>query len=210
MTSAAQEPAGEWQAGEWQATGWRHDRTGDEAEGRPVAVPDPALPSWSAAADSTTPELSANAPPGYTLPARSSRTYPALSEQDLPIGKNGPGNGNVAGRHGEFGSGDETAVHQWSPPAAPAGRQQAGTVYGGPTGHLTVALPTANPVENSGSLTGHILAQGWTDTPTTKSNTTRVVAVLVAGLGLLIAIGLLMVFAAGDVIGVLFDGMLKG
>ena len=39
-----------------------------------------------------------------------------------------------------------------------------GTVYGGPVAHSAVdmTMPVAmNPLENSGSLTGHILAQGW-------------------------------------------------
>ncbi|MBM0230195.1 hypothetical protein DKT69_31780 [Micromonospora sicca] len=54
-------------------------------------------------------------------------------------------------------------------------------------------------MENSGSLTGHILAQGWAeDAPTTRSSNTKVVIVLAASLGLLIAISLLVVFLAND------------
>lgn len=86
-------------------------------------------------------------------------------------------------------------------------------MYGAPTGHTTVALPTGDPVENvenSGSLTGHILAQGWPDTVPTQSHTTRVVAVLAVGLGLVVVVGLLLVLALGDVFGAFFEGLLKG
>lgn len=83
-----------------------------------------------------------------------------------------------------------------------------GTLYGGPEGHVTVSMPT-NQVENSGSLTGHILAQGWTDTPAQKSNTAKVVLVLLVGLGILVAVGLLVVLLAGDVFSSLFDGLLS-
>ncbi|MBM0261142.1 hypothetical protein KBX37_24670 [Micromonospora sp. U56] len=53
-------------------------------------------------------------------------------------------------------------------------------------------------MENSGSLTGHILAQGWADTPAERSRTTRVVVVLAASLGLLVAISVLVVLLAND------------
>jgi hypothetical protein len=39
-----------------------------------------------------------------------------------------------------------------------------GTIYGGSPAHsaIDMTMPvTMNPLENSGSLTGHILAQGW-------------------------------------------------
>ena len=52
-------------------------------------------------------------------------------------------------------------------------------------GFTTIAIP-ANAVENSGSLTGHILAQGWADTPAERSSNTRVMIVLAAALGLLV------------------------
>ncbi|WP_244295875.1 hypothetical protein [Micromonospora orduensis] len=86
-----------------------------------------------------------------------------------------------------------------------AGADLAGTVYGsgeGP-GFATVALP-ANAVENSGSLTGHILAQGWADTPADRPRTTRVLLVLVAALGLLVAISVLVVLLANNAL----DGLM--
>ena len=87
-------------------------------------------------------------------------------------------------------------------PAGTAGGARPAPVVGGRTalrpgrhrrrhgegpGFTTVAIP-ANAVENSGSLTGHILAQGWSDTPAERSSNTRVVIVLAAALGLLVAI----------------------
>ncbi|TDB69497.1 hypothetical protein E1165_28395 [Micromonospora sp. KC723] len=62
-----------------------------------------------------------------------------------------------------------------------------------------MAFPAGNPLENSGSLTGHILAQGWADNPTVeKSRTTRVVVVLATSLVLLVAMSVLVVLLAGD------------
>ncbi|WP_433230678.1 hypothetical protein ACQP2H_01875 [Micromonospora sp. CA-248260] len=83
--------------------------------------------------------------------------------------------------------------------------------YGGTDGpgHSTIAFPAANPVENSGSLTGHILAQGWSDTPAPRSRTTRVVIVLAASLGLLVAISVLVVLLANDVMDGLVGNMLS-
>jgi len=47
--------------------------------------------------------------------------------------------------------------------AVPQQRAGGGTVYGGgPESPIDMTMPvTMNPLENSGSLTGHILAQGW-------------------------------------------------
>lgn len=98
----------------------------------------------------------------------------------------------------------------------PAGRYDGGpdlgTIYGGGTdgpGFATVSFPTNNPLENSGSLTGHILAQGWTETPTEeRSSTTKVVIVLAASLGLLVAISVLVVLLSTDTVGGLVGGVL--
>ncbi|TDC64930.1 hypothetical protein E1258_07130 [Micromonospora sp. KC207] len=86
----------------------------------------------------------------------------------------------------------------------------ASIVYGtdGP-GFATVALPTGDQLDNSGSLTGHILAQGWTDAPTARSSTARVVIVMAASLGLLVAIGVLVVLLAGNAMDGLVGGLLN-
>jgi hypothetical protein len=92
------------------------------------------------------------------------------------------------------------------------GQSRQGTVYGGAgysdLGQMTVAA-VPNPVETSGSLTGHILAQGWADAPTSKGSTTKVIVVLLAGLGLLVLIGLLVAVTAGDLFNKLFGGLLQ-
>ncbi|MEU4565812.1 hypothetical protein [Micromonospora sp. NPDC023956] len=109
-------------------------------------------------------------------------------------------------------------------PAAPATGNDAddragtsarsGTVYGGSVtegpGFATVALPTGNPVENTGSLTGHILAQGWADTPTERPRTARVVIVLAASLALLVAISVVVALMANDAMGGLMDNLING
>ncbi|MEH0845163.1 hypothetical protein V6U81_22505 [Micromonospora sp. CPCC 205711] len=109
--------------------------------------------------------------------------------------------------------------------SAPSGRPAAGaagtayrggpdlasTAYGGTDGpgFSTVSFPAGNPLDNSGSLTGHILAQGWADTPTSRSKTTRVVIVLAASLGLLVAISVLVVLLANDAMDGLVGGVLN-
>ncbi|OZV76257.1 hypothetical protein CA850_27650 [Micromonospora echinospora] len=96
----------------------------------------------------------------------------------------------------------------------PGTSARSGTVYGGSVtegpGFATVALPTGNPVENTGSLTGHILAQGWADTPTERSRNTRVIIVLVASLGLLVAISVVVALIANDALGGLMENLLNG
>lgn len=77
----------------------------------------------------------------------------------------------------------------------------SGTVYGGSANHemehVTTAFPIGNAVENSGSLTGHILAQG------------RCVVLLVS-LSILVAVGLSVALLAGDAFSSVFDGLLGG
>jgi hypothetical protein len=75
-----------------------------------------------------------------------------------------------------------------------------GTVYGGHQSAIDMTMPvTMNPVENSGSLTGHILSQGWdrgVDTPR-RSNLKVGIAMLVVLL-VLVGVSLLFLFTAGD------------
>ncbi|MBM0280082.1 hypothetical protein JM949_35470 [Micromonospora sp. STR1s_6] len=65
-------------------------------------------------------------------------------------------------------------------------------------------------METSGSLTGHILAQGWADTPAERSSNTRVMIVLAAALGLLVAISIMVVLLAGDALDGLVGNVLNG
>lgn len=91
------------------------------------------------------------------------------------------------------------------------GSDLAGTVYGNGegAGFTTIAIP-ANAVETSGSLTGHILAQGWADTPAERSSNARVMIVLAAALGLLVAISVLVVLLASDALDGLMGSVLNG
>ncbi|HEX7744060.1 MAG TPA: hypothetical protein VF462_02195, partial [Micromonosporaceae bacterium] len=90
-----------------------------------------------------------------------------------------------------------------------------GTLYGGPEradiGNLRMSLPVRLNPENTGSLTGHILAQGWSDeTPPARGTTARIVLALAVGLGVLIVIGLLVVVGLGGLFGTLMGGLLAG
>jgi hypothetical protein len=75
-------------------------------------------------------------------------------------------------------------------------------------GSIDSTMPVStNPVENSGSLTGHILAQGWHDEASDRrrSNVKVAIAMLVV-LGLLVTVSLVFLFTAGDA----FTNMVKG
>jgi hypothetical protein len=97
-------------------------------------------------------------------------------------------------------------------PAVPQQRGQ-GTVYGRTGGHPAVdmTMPVSAPLENSGSLTGHILAQGWHETPETSKNSNVKVAVimLLVILGL-IGMSVLFLVTAGDAVSGLFRGLFGG
>lgn len=85
--------------------------------------------------------------------------------------------------------------------AVPHARGQ-GTIYGGPAAHsaIEMTMPVAmNPsLENSGSLTGHILAQGWDQGRETRrrSNVKVGIAMLVVLLAL-VGVSLLFLATAG-------------
>jgi hypothetical protein len=76
-----------------------------------------------------------------------------------------------------------------------------GTIYGGlpATSAIDMTMPvTMNPLENSGSLTGHILAQGWDQGRDTRrrSNVKVGIAMLLV-LVALVAVSLLFLATAG-------------
>ncbi|WBB93870.1 hypothetical protein [Verrucosispora sp. WMMC514] len=88
-------------------------------------------------------------------------------------------------------------------PAGPVPAQRPGgsdlsAYYAGLESSATVAFP-AGDQETSGSLTGHILAQGWADTAAERSRgTLRVVILMAVALGVLVAISVLVVLFAND------------
>lgn len=79
----------------------------------------------------------------------------------------------------------------WPRPAdPPAQRRPGGQPYRG-------VEPPSGP-EVSGSLTGHILAQGRPDVPESPSDGTRIMIALLVGLGVLVIGGLAVAIFAGD------------
>jgi hypothetical protein len=98
--------------------------------------------------------------------------------------------------------------------SAPGPEQRLpGTVYGGmgADSPIDMTMPVSmNAVENSGSLTGHILAQGWAETHDThrRSNTKVVVAMLIVLLAL-VGVSLLFLFTAGSAFTDMIHGVFK-
>ncbi|MFC7529410.1 hypothetical protein [Actinoplanes sp. GCM10030250] len=92
------------------------------------------------------------------------------------------------------------------PGGVPQQRGQ-GTVYStGGYPSIDMTMPVSDPLENSGSLTGHILAQGWYDAPVEQRRSNfKVVVAMLAVLGLLVTVSLIFVFTAGDA----FTNMIK-
>lgn len=62
------------------------------------------------------------------------------------------------------------------------------------------------PLENSGSLTGHILAHGEIEHAPQRSRAAKVAVILALVVGLLVVVGLIVAAAAGDLLGGLFGG----
>jgi hypothetical protein len=73
---------------------------------------------------------------------------------------------------------------------------------------MSVAGNTS-PLENSGSLTGQILSHGRSDGPAPATNTAKVFLIMFLVLGILVAVGALVVLAAGDTFSNLFDTVLN-
>jgi hypothetical protein len=127
-----------------------------------------------------------NAPSGNYSPAGGHRPAPAAQVSTSPAPAGTYGAGSVPQQRGE------------------------GTVYGGAGNQspIDMTMPVSmNPVENSGSLTGHILAQGWDFGADTgrRSNVKVGIAMLVVLL-VLIGISVLFLFTAGEA----FTDMLNG
>jgi hypothetical protein len=134
------------------------------------------------------------------------------------------------------GSVPASAVPSWPPPGNPTApgtgaaadygawakaQRPSGRLYGNPDGQgppqMTTAIPGGHPLEATGSftgsltgsLTGHIIRQGRPDAPAPKRNIAKVGIVLVVGLAVLTAIGLLVIFAIGDSFNTIFDGLIE-
>jgi hypothetical protein len=88
-----------------------------------------------------------------------------------------------------------------------------GTVYGASGSYPAVdmTMPVSSPLENSGSLTGHILAQGWHDTPgARKSSNVKVVVVMLLVILGLIGMSVVFLLTAGEAISDMFSRLLGG
>jgi hypothetical protein len=107
-----------------------------------------------------------------------------------------------------------------TPPAAPHGQPGAvpqqrmqGTVYGGmgSDSPIDMTMPVSmNAVENSGSLTGHILSQGWAEPADTgRGNNTKVVVAMLIVLLALVGVSLLFLFTAGSAFTDMIHGVFK-
>jgi len=171
------------------------------ASGAPLVVPAPALPAWPPPTNPLSSAGSASAgTPGYSLPTADPGPGVAADARRTPTSSPTP----LAPADGPT-TPQSPGYRDWARDQRPEG-----TVYGGAEGHVTISMPADQQVENSGSLTGHILAQGWTDGPSQKTNTTKVVLMLLVGIGILVAAGLLLVLFIGDSFSNLTDGLLSG
>jgi hypothetical protein len=74
-------------------------------------------------------------------------------------------------------------------------------------GRQAPQFPQQNPLENSGSLTGHILSRGRADTPTPKSRTARVIIIMVVVLAVLVGLGFLAATVFNDFLSDLLGGL---
>lgn len=73
-----------------------------------------------------------------------------------------------------------------------------------------MAVSGGGSLENSGSLTGHILAQGRADSAAPTSNNAKVLVIGLVLLGLLVLVGLLAATMASDAVSNLFGRFMNG
>ncbi|RIV36116.1 hypothetical protein [Micromonospora radicis] len=154
--------------------------------------PSPASPG-AAPRQSARPGLVPPAPPG---PAPTRAAPPPPTPRTAPTQQ--PGGG----------PGDRQGTPTGRPEQAAKRPDGAGlsAYYSSDANNATVAFPAGEP-ENSGSLTGHILAQGWTESSAERSSSTlRVMIVMAVALCLLVAISVLVVLVANDALSGLTGG----
>jgi len=64
-------------------------------------------------------------------------------------------------------------------------------------------------MEISGSLTGHILAQGQKDGPTPKSRTAKVIVIMLVVMSVLVLVGVIAATFASDTVSEIFDNLIN-
>jgi hypothetical protein len=132
-----------------------------------------------------------------------------------PASSSSSGVGGPAGKRQPFGG---PAAHVGHPPAPPADptvavpqqRAAGGTVYGGgPDSPIDMTMPvTMSPLENSGSLTGHILAQGWDHgSDDHRRSNVKVGIVMLIILIVLIVVSLVFLLTAGSALKGVLGGL---
>jgi hypothetical protein len=72
---------------------------------------------------------------------------------------------------------------------------------------MTAAYPGDSSLENSGSLTGHILAQGLADNAPQRGRTTKLIMIMSMVLGVAVVIGLLAATVASKTMSNLLGGV---
>lgn len=164
----------------------------------------------SAAPNEAGPETGAppagGAPTGRPVPAAATAPYGVTG----PDGSRQPFGGPTAPVS------TPPAGHPYGPGTAVPHQRGEGTLYGGAPADTSMPVPlsidmtmpiSTNPVETSGSLTGHILSQGWDQGPDEgrRSNVTVGIAMLLV---LLAMIGVSLLFLATT--GSAFSGWLHG
>jgi hypothetical protein len=187
--------------------------------GLPAYTMPPAGPGAAApAASASDPQRNATA----ASPADPQRNVPAARPADPPPSAPVSGQPRIYQSTGAWPTVTSTVAPE--PAAMPAPPKPGGAVYGGVPlqrgtvygaagrpADLTMAVPTQAPTENTGSLTGHILNQGWSDiNQHTSRNNRKVVIIMAVVLVSLVAISLLVVLTANNLIATLFGGLSKG
>jgi hypothetical protein len=130
-----------------------------------------------------------NSPPPAQAPSRPGGTVYGRGAAAPPPAESTPGLRNVGG---PVGTGSTNPSQAYYP------------------GHQQPNFPAPNPLESSGSLTGHILSRGRADTPTPKSRTARVVIIMVVVLAVVVGLGFLAATVFNDFLSNLLGGLTGG
>jgi hypothetical protein len=169
----------------------------------PGALPAYTMPAAGSSGQYGTPASGGTGSPSYGLGASGATRQPfggSAAQVSTPPARPV----TYGSRPGGSSPGQPTVVPQ---------QRGEGTVYGGLADYAPadMTMPVnVNPVENSGSLTGHILAQGWRDGPENqrRSNVKVVVAMLVVLL-VLVGVSLLFLFTVGDAFSDMIGGVFQ-
>jgi hypothetical protein len=140
----------------------------------------------------------ATPPPGWNQPSGTSYGVGSPGAVRQPFGGPAAQVSTPPARHTTYGQ---------SSTAEPAQQRGEGTVYGAQNPADMTMPVTMNAIDNSGSLTGHILAQGWDrGEDTGRRSNVKVGIAMAVVLLFLVGMSLLFLFTAGDA----FTDMVNG